>query len=245
MASFFDQVKAGKTTQNLDDLKATIARRKGLAPQNRFLVFLSFPTAARIESDIGGYLTSGLNSLFGIKKNESVKFDGRDTTILCESCSIPGKTINTIEYEHNGFRQAVKKPSGYTNEEITFTFHLTNDYYAKKIFDKWLNSCVNPESYLVPYDNEFKTDLIIQQLDQQDNVVYGVKCINAFPTNVSAIDLNQSSNDTTQRLSVTMTYEDLIPEGSFTNVLTKTKSFFGKVSDTLDSISSLRDKLGF
>lgn len=242
MASIFNEIKKGDSRASIDDLKSVIGKRKGLATPNRFIVHFSFPRVANFETDIIGYAASSLTGNFN-KRKDQAKFDGRDTSILCDSCTIPGKTIETLSHKLDGYRQSVQFASGYSNENITFSFYITNDYYIKKIFDKWLNSIVDPESYTTLYDADYKVDMIIQQLDQQNNVVYGVKLRNAFPVNVSSITLDTSAVDTPQKLTVTMTYEDVTAEGALSSVLTKSKSFFGKLGDTIESIRGLASRL--
>lgn len=242
MASFVNEIQQGKRRAGIDDLKATIGRRKGLAPSNRFIVHFSFPRVANFETDIVGIVASSLTGNFNQRKDDT-KFDGRDTSILCESCTIPGKSIQTITAPLKGYRQEVQYAAGYSTPPVTFSFHLTNDYYIKKIFDKWMNSIVDPQTYTTLYDADYKVDMIIQQLDQQNNVVFGVKLLNAFPTDVSDITLDASATDQPQKLSVTMSYEDVVSEGALSSVLTKTKSFFGKVSDTIESIRGLAGRI--
>ena len=142
----------------------------------------------------------------------------------------------------NGYRQSVQYPTGYSNSDVTFSFLLTNDYYIKKIFDKWMNSIVDKESYTTLYDADYKVDMIIQQLDQQNNVVFGMKLINAFPVSISDIPLDTSATDQNQKVSVTMTYQEMTSEGALSSVLTKTKSFFGSVTDTISSLKGLSSK---
>ena len=156
--------------------------------------------------------------------------------------TIPGKTIETLSVPLNGYRQSVQYPTGYSNPDVTFSFLLTNDYYIKKIFDKWMNSIVDKESYTTLYDADYKVDMIIQQLDQQNNVVFGIKLINAFPVSISDIPLDTSATDQNQKVSVTMTYQEITAEGALSSVLTKTKSFFGSVADTISSLKGLSSK---
>lgn len=241
MASFLNDIQEGKRRAGIDDLKATIGRRKGLAPSNRFIVHFSFPTIANFETDIIGLVASSLTGNFNQRKEET-KFNGRDTSILCESCTIPGKTIETLSVPLNGYRQQVQYPTGYSNPDVTFSFLLTNDYYIKKIFDKWMNSIVDKESYTTLYDADYKVDMIIQQLDQQNNVVFGMKLINAFPVSISDIPLDASASGQNQKVSVTMTYQEMTSEGALSSVLTKTKSFFGSVTDTISSLKGLSSK---
>ena len=102
---------------------------------------------------------------------------------------------------------------------------------------------MDPETYAVSYDVEYRTDVIIQQLDRNHNVIYGVKLRNAFPIGVNDITLDNNSNDSVQKLTVTMSYEDVTPEGSLKSAITKAGSFFGNFSDTIEQLKSLGRRL--
>jgi len=127
-----------------------------------------------------------------------------DISLLCESISFPSKTIQSIDF--SSYRNPIKIPTGFANEDVTAVFHLTNDYYIKDIFDNWLNSIVNTESYFISYDASFKTDIQIYQLNERDEDVYGIKLKDAYPISTSAVDLNNTSTNLTQKLSVGFTY---------------------------------------
>ena len=75
------------------------------------------------------------------------------------------------------------------------------------------------ETYKVAYRDTYATDIVIQQLNEQNVPVYGMRLENAFPIAQSSIDLNQTSADSLQKLSVTFTYENMKPEGAITSVL--------------------------
>ena len=238
----FDEVKANKTGGTIDDMRAVITRRRGLAVQNRFQVFMTLPILSNVETDIAGFAIGSLLGGFDLKKDR-INNNPRDLAILCESCTIPGRTFGTLDAPFQGFRQTTKTPTGYVNPDITFSFLLTNDYYPKKLFDKWTNSIIDPETYAVSYDVEYRTDVIIQQLDRNHNVIYGVKLRNAFPIGVNDITLDNNSNDSVQKLTVTMSYEDVTPEGNLKSAITRAGSFFGNFSDTIEQFKSLGQRL--
>jgi len=188
------------------------------------------PTQTLLNFDAQGLLASAASGNFDIK---SFVNDPRDIAILCESCSLPGRQITTIDYPEMGFRQSVKYTNGYINEDVTFTFHLTGDYYIKKMFDAWSNVCLDPETYTIPYDEEYKTDIIIQQLNEQNIPIYGVKLRNAFPISLGGIELSNASSDTTQRLTVTIAYDDFSVEGAMTSALSGVKNIFGSLTNLI------------
>ena len=117
---------------SINDLKASISKHGGLAQTNRFAIYMQPPAASLLNLDLQGSIASAISGNF---KFGSLINDPRDMSLLCESCTLPGRQITTIEYQ--SVRQSNKIPYGYFNEDVTFTYLLTQDYYIKKIFDKY------------------------------------------------------------------------------------------------------------
>lgn len=216
---------------SIDNLKATISKKGGVAMQNRFQIFFTPPTANSVKS----LLNSDPKMLVGdLAKNAvsggSIKNmipDPRDISILCESVQLPGRQITTIDYTAE--RQAIKVPYGVINEDVTMSFILTNDMFMKKLFDAWLTGIIDIDRYRVGYKKDFTTDIIIQQLNQQNIPVYGVRLENAFPITVNAVNLDSNAENTVQKLSVTLSYENYVPE----DIVDTIKSTAGVVGATL------------
>lgn len=227
--SLFNQLQNTISPTTIDNFKSVIGRRSGLAPANRFVVFMSPPSQTLLNLDLQNVAANLLSGNFGPSQFVN---DPRDIGILCESCSLPGRQIQTLDKQHLGFRQSVKDPQGYFNEDVNFVFHLTNDYHMKKVFDRWLDLIINPDSYKVSYKRDFVTDVTIQQLNQQNIPVYGVKLKNAFPVTINTIELNNSSTET-QKLNVTLTYEDYETEGSIVSSIGGVKNIIGGVLNRL------------
>ena len=169
---------------NIAQFVALIKAKGGIAKKNRFRININ--------------LTNDLQSISASRDG------GRDISLLCESISFPSKTIQSIEF--SSYRNPIKIPTGFANEDVTAVFHLTNDYYIKNIFDKWLNSIVNTESYFIAYDSTFKTDIEIIQLNEKDEDVYSVILKDAYPISMSAVDLDNNATNATQKLSIGFTY---------------------------------------
>ena len=199
---------------SIDNLKSTIAKKGGVAMQNRFQVFFQPPTANSMKA----LLNSDPRSLVGdLAKNAltggspaNIIPDPRDISILCESVNLPGRQITTIDYQAD--RQAIKIPYSAINEDVTMSFILTNDYSMKKLFDSWLSGVFDMKRYRAGYKKDFTTDVVIQQLNQQNIPVYGVRLEGAFPVTVSSINLDNNSENTIQKLNVTLSYENYVPE---------------------------------
>jgi len=212
--SFIRQITNAITPTSIDALKGTISKRGGAARANRFAIFMTPPNSSFLNLDLQGAASSLLSGSFSAS---SFVNDPRDISMLCESCSLPSREITTLDYQQ--FRQSIKLPNGYNVSDIDFTFLLTNDYYARKFFDKWINSVVDVETYGMAYRDEYSCDVVIQQLNEQNVPVYGVRLINAYPIAVQSVELNQTSESTIQKQTVTFTFEDFKPEGAITSAI--------------------------
>ena len=200
---------------SIDNLKAVISKKGGLAMQNRFQIFFTPPTANSVKSllnqDIGSLIGDLAKNAISGGSAKNLIPDPRDISILCEAVSFPGRQISTIDYIAE--RQGIKVPYSVINEDVSMTFLLTNDYFIKKMFDAWSTGIFDVEKYRAGYKKDFVTDIVIQQLDQNNVPVYSVRLEGAFPTTISAVNLDNNSENTIQKMTVTMSYENYIPEG--------------------------------
>lgn len=205
----------------IDDFKAQIAGRQGLAKSDRFMIFLVPPDFKVINTDVQGMISTGLSAIAAGKAPSASTLgatflnDPRAISILCESCSIPGRILGAVEGPKGGFGQTVKFAMGYANDDVTMVFHLTNDFYVKKMFDKWHEFIIDGNTHQIrAFPNDYGSDIIIQHLNENNIPTYGVRLIKAYPANIQAIDLSNASSDQTIRLSVTFAYQDFVNEGS-------------------------------
>lgn len=213
---------------NIDTFKSVVSKRGGLAPANRFAVYMPMPLITVDPQEI-------IAGFFGQKNSGSSDFfqDPRDVSILCDSVTMPGRQISTNDVNHHML--PIKMPYNYINDDVTMTFHITNDHYMKKFFDKWVDRMFDREKMLLKYRSTYVTDIIIQQLDQKDIPVYTCTLKNAYPVTVASYDLNNSSESTLQKLSVTFAYEDWSQEGFVESILSKGKMLLGSASQTLSN----------
>lgn len=177
----------------LDTLLSSINKRNGLARSNRFEVLFTLPEALLSLGNGGD--------------------NAREISLLAQSCTLPGRSIETLEYK--SVRQRVRIPTGYSQEDITMTFLLTNDYFAKRIFDRWINASVDQETYRILYDNYYTSTIQINQLDLEDKVIYSVKLLKAWPISYESITLDNGAENESIKLSVTFTYDDFEFDNNF------------------------------
>lgn len=204
---------------SIESLKATIGKRGGLAKANRFQIIFTPPKGKINGRGIAEGLVASLASGGGIK---SLIPDPRDISLLCENVTLPGRQITTIDYIAE--KQTVKIPYTFINEDVTASFLLTNDYYMKTLFDNWLELVHDTATYRAKFKKDFTTDVVIQQLNEKNIPVYGVRLENAFPTSVAGIAMDNNSESAVQKLSVTFSYDNYIPEGPFSSTVSSLKA---------------------
>jgi hypothetical protein len=177
-----------------------------------------------LVSNVAGTLLSG-----GAVDPMAFINDPRDMFLLCESVQLPGKRIATMESFVT--HKAIKKPYSYLVDEVTLTFILTNDYYAKKYFDSWQALVVNQDSLKLNYKSDYVTDITLQQLTSSNDIIpaYSVKLKNAFPIAVNAIELSNSVENSLLQCSVTISFDDWEEIGlldGFTDLVSKGRDIF-------------------
>ena len=164
----------------VQDLASRISERGGLARPNLFAVTFNGP--ASINPDM--FLVNA----------------------ICESASLPGRAISTNE--HTTTKHSTKTPYTFINDDITLTFLVTNDFYIKNLFEKWMKHVINDEDGKIYYKSQYASDMTITVLSGDGKMVHKVNLEKAFPIAFTAIDLSNASESQVMRFTVTMTYDN-------------------------------------
>lgn len=207
----------------IDKFKSVISKRGGLAPSNRFAVYMALPLISFDPQNL-------IAKAFGQGTQSPFINDPRDISILCDSVTLPGRQISTTEVQTNML--SIKTPYTYINDDVTMTFFITNDHFMKKYFENWFNRMFDRSKMTMKYRSQYTTDIILQQLDQKDTPTYTVTLKNAFPTSITSYEMTNSGENQVQKLTVTLAYEDWNEEGFVESVLSKGKVLLGSVGRT-------------
>lgn len=137
-----------------------------------------------------------------------VTIGGVDRTIECESVNMPGRQVLSLDYQIN--RQSIKVPSGYMNEDVTLTFLVKNDFAIVEYFRKWVNEVVDQDTYRLKYLDGYRKDVKIEHLDKNNQSIGRVLLRRAWPVTVNSLNLDNTAENSPQKLVVTLTYEDWV-----------------------------------
>lgn len=177
---------------SISDFKSSF--RKDLARPNKFDVEITAP--------------------LGLVWNAG-KFNGRILKYRCEVANMPGRTLATTDRKTYG--PIEKVPYLTTYNDMDLTFMLDEDMGIKRYFEAWIES-INPRSTNdFGFKDEYSSTITINQYDAQNNKVYSVDLIQAYPISINQLDLDWSS-DGFHKLTVTFAYTYWQQSGQVINI---------------------------
>lgn len=180
------------TASNMNAFKQQIGT--GLVRPNQFVVTLQFPN----------FVT-----------------DGRDQALrsqfLCRATSLPASTVAPIPVFYNGraFNVAGER------EFQPWTVAIYNeDFQLRNALLRWsngINNINNNSGYIMPKD--YQIGVTVSQLNRNGSVLKSVQLVNAFPVDVSAIELDWENNAQIEMFQTTFVYDwyhetDVNPDGN-------------------------------
>ncbi len=139
--------------------------------------------------------------------------DAEKFSYRCEVAELPGRTIATTD--DMSFGPTAKLAYDVTYNDINLQIIASEDMKERKLFEDWIDRIVTPTS---KNSNEFKGGLIkyyddyakgifrIHQLNDKGKVLAKYTLYNAYPIQLSPMNLSWGETDTYQRFAVTLSY---------------------------------------
>lgn len=221
---------------NVDSLMSQV--KQGFARSNRYKVEIALPIGAfglfsstGLDKTIDDYITtSALGGLAGtllgsVKSfvnipsvSELVSFGlnkaGVSTANICLNCEatqLPG--LSFAQSERIQYGPSRKYPFREIYVELPMSFYCSKDMAEKSFFDMWFAMMVNRETHDMNFVDEYKSTIVISQLDDslEGKVVYKVKLEDAFPTSITPVELGYANENQVSRFTVNMAYTSWKP----------------------------------
>ena len=208
-----------------------IKAHDGPAKPSRFEVILPIPNY--INTFVGNSIleqlinlpnniVSSVTDIFSAPQDPATRTTNaslsRYLALQCETAELPGRTLLTQDVKIYGPTFKVPYQSQYN--DINLGFICTNDFYERKLFDRWIEA-IHPSdtnNMRFPKGNgtRYMTNITIVQYDDFIKKIYSVQLVDAFPIGVAAQPLSWSE-DNFHRLSVQFAYQryKVIYEGSY------------------------------
>ncbi len=207
---------------------SNINAKEGLARANRFQVILPIPpyigdyiSNSLIErilnfpNSIMSDVTDAINSALGRKDGGFESANPGMTRYLalqCESAELPGKSFVTDDVKIYG--PTFKIPYQVQYGETTLTFVCTNDFYERKLFERWTEAIMPTDTFNMRFpkgqNTKYMTEITVKQYNDNVKQVFAVKFLDAFPINIAAQPLSWG-DEGFHRLSVQFAYRRYEP----------------------------------
>ena len=148
---------------------------------------------------------------------------------------MPGRTLTTADVKIYG--PTFKVPYQTQYGDISLTFLCTNDFFERKLFDRWMEaihpSDTNNLRFPKGQATRYMTNIKIIQYDDFIKQIYAVELIDAFPIGVAPQALSWGE-DGFHRLQVQFAYQKLRVqyEGTY-NLAAAATALFGAAGSRL------------
>jgi hypothetical protein len=162
------------------------------ARANLFQIELTFPTG--VVSAVSGNSTS-LSENMGL---------------LCKAAAVPGFTIGVIEVPFRAGRR-IKIAGDRTFADWTVTVINDENHNLRNAFNAWVNfvSSSNYDSASKSTATDYYSTVKIKHLKADGTVSRQYQLVDAYPTDVGALDLSFDSTDTLSEFTVNFQYHYL------------------------------------
>lgn len=203
---------------------SNIKTKDGLARPSRYEVILPIPgyinefiSSSALEkffnipNNIIAEITSGIDSITGNGRDETKTSNpaiSRYLALQCESAELPGKTLLTQDVKIYGPGFKVPYQTQYT--ETTLTFVCTNEFYERKLFERWMEAIMPTDTNNLRYSKDeetrYMTNIQIVQYDDFIKKIFVIELRDAFPISIASQPLSWSEEGF-HRVSVQFTYQ--------------------------------------
>jgi hypothetical protein len=202
---------------------SNVNSKGGLARPARFQVVLPIPAyiaqfvqnsliekILNLPNSIAQDITDAINGALGrggssLGANPTIS---RYLSLQCESAELPGKNLVTEDVKIYG--PTFKVPYQTQYAETTLTFICTNDFYERKLFERWLGAIMPTDTNNLRFpkgeNSNYLTELTVKQYNEDVTQIFAVKMIDAFPISIAAQPVSWG-DDNFHRLTVQFAYQ--------------------------------------
>ena len=206
----------GKT--GLQEFIASMNRSKGFARLSRYAVVITPPgnleNLANIAGEGARQTVGNINTETGQadEHNNIFRFQSlgkqvaRQLTLHCNSISMPGHDLQAQDMQHGSApgRQIVQSHD-YAGT-IAASFYLDSHLRERHYFEQWQKMAVSTTTHKANYYNDYIGSIEIYQLDVNNEVTYGIKATEVYPSTIGGIEYSYDSANQVATQAVSFEY---------------------------------------
>lgn len=137
--------------------------------------------------------------------------------IIVHAGSMPESQLGVVQVPYKG--RQIPVPGDRTFAAWTITCLNDTTFSHRNSFERWSNLILSHESNVQSTSSyrDYVCTIDVVQLDRDDTILKSIKLLNAFPTNISQVDLGYNNNDTIEEYTVTFDYTHWTSDNSPTS----------------------------
>lgn len=246
---------------------SNIKTKDGLAKNNRFEVILPIPEyiakfiktstlekLINLPNTIVTDVSDAINQILG---SEPADAQGKSSNaaisrylaLQCESAELPGKSLVTADVKIYGPIFKVPYQTQYQDGTTTLTFLCTNEFYERKLFDRWIEAIMPSDTNNLRFpkgeDTRYMTNIKVIQYDDFIKQIYAIEMIDAYPISIASQPLSWSEEGF-HRLTIQFAYQKyrVVYQGQYDIAAAAAQLFGDKASRFFDKAgTSISERL--
>lgn len=133
---------------------------------------------------------------------------------VCRGAQLPASTIGIVNVPYMG--REIKYAGDRTFEDWTVTIINDEKFDHRASMERWMNGLNSHQgnTRVNPALTAYSQIVTVDQLSYNGGLIRRYKMYNMFPTNLSAIDLDMSTNDTIEEFQVTFAFSHWEADGT-------------------------------
>jgi hypothetical protein len=128
---------------------------------------------------------------------------------MCRSAQLPGSSIGTVPVQY--FGRELKFAGNRTFTDWSITIINDEDFVVRNAFERWMNGInshsLNVRNPLAQTPESYTVDSQVIQYGKNGDAIKTYSFIGVFPTDVSPIEVDWSSNDQIEEFTVNLSFQ--------------------------------------
>lgn len=150
------------------------------------------PNQFRVELTFPGFVTGATNA-------------GRKAQFLCTAAQLPESNVGSIQVPYRG--RVVHVAGERTFQPWSISILNDTDFAIRDAFESWMHTINNvKENTGLTNPNMYTANMTVHQLDRNNATLKSYTFSDAWPTNVGAIQLGFSDDNTIESFNVQFVY---------------------------------------
>ena len=143
----------------------------------------------------------------------AIGLDVRRASFLVTASRLPESTLGEVAVPFRG-RNIYVAGDRPAPETWTTTFYNDTDHMVRNAMERWHNGINDfADNTGVVNAADYETDLFVEQLDRDDTILKSYIFRSSYPSSLSAIDLNVTTNDTIETFDIVWRYQHFEASG--------------------------------